>query len=62
VDAIARVHGDADGNARFVLPKLTGAVSPDRARNATIAFRRSDRRDASRLDDPYGDDGMARPV
>jgi hypothetical protein len=36
-------------------PKLSGAAPPNRASRATIAFLQSDRPDATRAGDAYGD-------
>jgi len=45
-----------DGAAALVLsPKLSGAAAPNRASRATIAFLESDRPDAPRAGDAYGD-------
>jgi hypothetical protein len=43
-----------------VSPKLSGAAPPNRARRATIAFLESDRPDAPRAGDAYGDVRIAR--
>ncbi len=50
----------APGSPLVHSPKLTGAAPPNRASRATIAFLESDRPDAPRADDSYGDIGTAR--
>ena len=53
--ACDRVSAEIPAPPRVVIAELIGAVLSERAPNATIAFRRSDRETASGLDDPYGD-------
>jgi hypothetical protein len=41
-------------------PKLSGAVPPNRASRATFAFLESNRPDAPRAGDAYGDEAFVR--
>jgi hypothetical protein len=54
-EALAGIEADGRVGGRSDSPKLSGAAPPNRASRATIALLESDRPDAPRASDAYGD-------